>query len=238
MKSLINYHFATYFRTYKYIPPFSVFIMMLIINYTYVPNPILDSYSFTSIILFFIMGWFTITIFHAEDEGQRQITIMHAKSKKAYYITLVLVCILTGLILSITSVAYPIIFDAFSPGLQPSHIVIGLLAHFSLAVLSIALSSFFIRDLVKSSVNSWWGVISVLVGSLVIAVVKIQTLNIKLINWILPPLDYTLKIMSVDDQITSFSGKVYLQFGWIFIYSLILITIFIAVMQKKKSYYK
>jgi hypothetical protein len=234
MKGLIHYHFASYFRTHKYIPPVSVFIMMLIINYTYAPNPILDSYSFTSLVLFFIMGWVTITIMHAEDEGQKQITIMHAKNKREYYIALVINCAVVGLILSIVSVAYPVVFHAFKPGLYTVHLVIGFLAHFSLSVLSIALSLFFTRELVKSNVNSWWGVISILIVSLVIAVAKSEILIIKLLIWLLPPLHYSLEIMSVGDKITSVPAQVYGQFGWIFIYSLILITIFIAVIQKRR----
>jgi hypothetical protein len=233
MKGLMRYHLITYFRTYKYVPPLSVFIMMLVINYTYVPNPILDSYSYTSIMLFFIMGWFTITIFHAEDEGQKQITIMHAKNKKVYYISLLLNGTLTALILSIAAVAYPVVFHAFSPGLHTVHLVMGFLAHFSLAVLSIALSSFFTRGLVKDNVNSWWGVISILIGSLVMAVEKIEILKINLINWVLPPLRSSMEIMSVDDQNITFPLKVYGQFAWIFIYSLILMTIFIAILQKR-----
>ena len=234
MKGLIHYHFATYFRTHKYVPPVSVFIMMLIINYTYIPNPILDSYSFTSLVLFFIMGWITVTILHAEDEGQQQITIIHAKNKRGYYLALVINCAVVGLILSIAAVAYPVVFHAFTPGLHTVHILIGFLAHFSLAVLSIALSLFFTRALVKSNVNSWWGVISILVVSLVIAVAKADILKIKILNWLLPPLRYSLEIMSVGDKITSVPAQVYGQFGWIFIYSLILISIFIAVVPKSR----
>ncbi|MGD6964393.1 ABC transporter permease [Fictibacillus phosphorivorans] len=235
MKGLMRYHLITYFRTYKYVPPLSVFIMMLVINYTYVPNPILDSYSYTSIMLFFIIWWFTITIFHAEDEGQKQITIMHAKNKKVYYISLIFNCTLTALILSIAAVAYPVVFNAFSPGLHTVHLVMGFLAHFSLAVLSIALSSFFTRGLVKNNVNSWWGVISILIGSLVMAVEKIEIFKIKLISWVFPPLQYSMEIMSVDDKIISFPVRVYVQFVWIFVYSIILMIIFISVMEKRRS---
>lgn len=234
MKGLIYYHFANYFRTHKYVPPVSVFIMMLVINYTYIPNPILDSYSFTSLVLFFIMGWVTVTILHAEDEGLQQITIIHAKNKRGYYLALVINCAVAGLILSIAAVAYPVVFHAFKPGLLTVHIVIGFLAHFSLAILSIALSLFFTRVLVKSNVNSWWGVISILVVSLAVAVAKVDILKIKLLTWLLPPLRYSLEIMSVGDKITSIPAQAYGQFGWIFIYSLILITIFIAVVPKSE----
>ena len=233
MKGLIHYQFATYIRTHKYVPPVSVFIMMLVINYTYTPNPILDSYSFTSLMLFFVMGWVTITILHAEDEGQKQITVMHAKNKGAYYLSLVLNCALSGLILSIVAVAYPVVIHAFKPELHSVHIVIGFLAHFSLAILSIALSLFFTRELVKSNVNSWWGVISILIVSLVIAVLKADILKFKLLTWILPPLHYSLEIMSVGDQITSIPAEVFAQFTWILVYSIVLIVFFIATVQTK-----
>lgn len=233
MKGLISYHFSTYFRTYRYIPPFSVFIMMLVINYTYVPNPILNSYAYTSIMLFFIMGWFTITIFHAEDQGQKNITIMHLKNKKTYYIALEIVCLLISVVLSILAVLYPIAFNAFSPGLNKAHIAMGFLAHFSLAILSIALSSFFTRDLVRSHANTWWGVSSVLIGTLVIAVAKIEILQF--ISWITPPLRYCLEMMSIDDnQIKVFPIQAYGKFGWIILYSLFLLSIFIASAQKKR----
>ncbi|WP_188615650.1 ABC transporter permease [Lysinibacillus alkalisoli] len=234
MKGLIHYFFANYFRTYKYVPPVSIFIIILVINYSYTPNPIMSSYSFTSLMLFFIMGWVVITIFHMEDKNQKEITIMHAKSIREYYLALVINCIIVGLLFSILAVAYPIIFNFFSPDLRIAHIVIGFFAHFSLSLLSIALSLFFTREFVKNDINTWWGVISILVISLVLAVANIDILKIKLINWFLPPLRYSLDIMSIDDEVIHLSGQIYREFGWVFIYSLILISIYIAIVQKRR----
>lgn len=234
MKGLIHYFFATYIRSHRYVPPVSLFIMMLIINYTYVPNPIMDSYSFTALLLFFIMGWVTITIVHAEDEGQKQITLMHTKNKRNYYYALIINCMVVGLFLSMIAVAYPLMMNAFTSELHLIHIVCGFLAHFSLATLSMALSIFFTRELVKSNINSWWGVISILVITLVLAGAKGDILKIKLINWLVPPLRRSFEIMGVGDDISSIPPQVYGQFGWIFIYSVILMMIFIAIVQKKR----
>jgi len=52
MKGLLHYHFHNYLRSHRYIPPLSLYILSLVINYTYTPNPILDSYSFTSLLLY------------------------------------------------------------------------------------------------------------------------------------------------------------------------------------------
>ena len=237
MKGLVVYQFVTYIRSHKYIPPVSVFIMLLVINYTYVPNPIMDSYSFTSILLFFVIGWVTISLFHSEDEGQKQITIIHAKNIREYYLALVINCTLVAFFLSVVAVAYPIIFQAFTPGLHPVHIVKGFLAHFSLTFLSIALSIFFTRELVKNHINSWWGVISILIGSLVSAILTEANIkNLTVLYWILPPLHYSFKIMSVDDHIISISTEVYGYFVWIFIYSMMLTTLFLVIVQKKRSF--
>ena len=235
MKGLIHYFFTTYIRTHRYVPPVTLFIMMLIINYTYIPNPIMDSYSFTSLLLFFIMGRVTITIVHAEDEGQKQITLIHSKNKRNYYFALIINCIIVGFILSIIAVAYPLVINAFTPELHVIHILFGFLAHFSIATLSIALSIFFTRELVKTNINSWWGVVSILVFTLVLPIVKEKFFNIELINWFMPPLRFTLEIMSVGDDITSISKLAYWQFGWIFIYSAILMVIFTIIVQREIS---
>ena len=232
MKGLIHYIFATYIRTHRYVPPVSLFIMMLIINYTYIPNPIMDSYSFTALLLFFIMGWVTITVVHAEDEGQKQITFIHAKNRWNYYFALIINCMVVGLILSLIAVVYPIVINAFKTELHIIHIVCGFLAHFSLATLSIALSLFFTRELVQSNTNSWWGVISILVITLVLAVAKVEALKIQLISWLVPPLRFSLEIMSGGDDIASIPAYAYWQFGWIFLYSFILMMIFITIAQK------
>jgi len=179
------------------------------------------------------MGWFTITVLHAEDGVQKQITTLHTKKKKRYYLALIINCAIIGLILSLIAVAYPIVFHSFGPKVQIIHIVTGLLAHFSLAVLSISLSLFFTRDLVKTHVNSWWGVTGILIASLAMAVAQTKILSIKLLAWLLPPIRYVLEITMVDDKITQLPATVYIQFGWIFIYSLILMIIYIAIVSKR-----
>lgn len=235
MKGLIHYLFVTYIRTRKYVPPVSLFIMMIIINYTYIPNPIMDSYSFTALLLFFVMGWVTITVVHAEDEGQKQITLIHVKNKWNYSFALIINCLVVALTLSIIAVAYPIVIHAFTAELHFAHILCGLLAHVSLATLSMALSLFFTRDLVKTNTNSWWGVISILVITLVLAGVKVQSLKIGIISWLIPPLRFSLEIMSVGDDIASIPMYAYWQFGWIFLYSGILIITFIMTVQRRYS---
>ncbi|WP_342442842.1 ABC transporter permease [Lysinibacillus sp. FSL K6-0057] len=235
MISLMRYQLSNYARTYQYVPPFSIFILCLVVNYTFVPNPILDSFSFTSIVIFFLMGWFTITLFHSEDEGQKVITILHANGSTRYNISLFIICMLIALCLSMISVIYPTVIHAFAEEPSFLHLSLGFLAHFSLAFLGMALSAMFTRELVKSKQNTWWGVISVLLFAVVIATLKDSILHIKGIIWFLPPLYLSLEMMTIGDQIKSIPSKFYWQFIWILVYAIFIIYLFFFLSKLKKN---
>ncbi|MFJ7406806.1 MULTISPECIES: ABC transporter permease [unclassified Lysinibacillus] len=232
MISLLHYQLINYLRTYKYIPPFFIFILCMVVNYAFVPNPILDSFSFTSTLLFLLMGWFTVTIFHAEDEGQKVITILHSKGQKPYFWALYLICIAIGFCLSWVSVMYPIMIDAFGERPRPVHIVLGFLAHFSLSILAIGLSALFTRELVKNKQNSWWGVLSMLIIS--IAIVSLKN-EIKGLIWLFPPVHLSLEMMSSEDSLQSIPAVFYWQFIWIFVYSLLVIWLYFFILTRKKK---
>ncbi|WP_423479094.1 hypothetical protein [Priestia megaterium] len=92
MGALIRYHFITYIKSYRYIPPLALYIISLCMNYTYRPNPVLDSFFNTALFLFFLTTWFTMSLFHAEDSSQEVITKLHVGKKEqvlyeqAYYL--------------------------------------------------------------------------------------------------------------------------------------------------------
>ncbi|MGM9948866.1 MAG: ABC transporter permease, partial [Lysinibacillus sp.] len=217
MKGLLHYQFVSYLRSYQYIPPFSLFIIFLIVNYTYTPNPILDSYSFTSLILFFLMGWFTVTIFHVEEKGQKQITSLHAQSLGRYYASLYILAALIGLFLSLVAVSYPIVIGAFGGETRPLHIVMGFLSHFSLAFLSIGLSAIFTREIVKNKMNTWWGILSILVISLSLATFKSSFLQIKGLIWLVPPVYLPLEMMTSEDGMPFIPDIFYWKFCFVFL---------------------
>jgi len=231
LKGLLQYHAAYYIRSFKGIPPISLFILAIAVDYAYTPNPILDSYSFTSLVIFFVMGWITVTVFHAEDAGQKHITLLHAKSRITYYVSLYFICMVIGFLLSVAAVMYPIIVGAFGVPVTWVHLVMGLLAHFSLAVLSISLSIVFTRIFVKNGANTWWGVLSILLVSVVIASLKSKILYLKGIIWLFPPVHLSLHIMGASDALESIPLALLLKFGWIFLYGLLwfwIILMFVA----------
>jgi hypothetical protein len=181
------------------------------------------------------MGWFTVTVFHAEDEGQKVITLLHCKRSREYYIALFIICALIGLCLSFVSVAYPIVFDMFGGKTRPLHVVIGMMAHFSLSILAIALSAMFTRDLVKNKGNTWWGVLSILIVSVAITSFKSTIMQVKGLIWLFPPVHLSLEMMGSDDRIKSIPSLFYFQFGWIFLYGILWIGLFFVMLKRKST---
>lgn len=235
MKGLLHYQFINYVRSYRYVPPLSLYVISLIVNYTYTPNPILDSYALTSLYLFFVMGWFTVTLFHAEDEGQKQLTLLHARNSRVYYMALFVIVALIGFVLSFVSVVYPIIIDAFGAKTRLIHIVLGFLSHFGLVILAITLSAIFTRDLVNNRQNTWWGVLSILLISVVIVSIKSIILQVPGIIWLLPPVHLLFEMMSSEDGIETIPVTFYLKFGWVFLYGFLCMELFFFLMKRRRS---
>ncbi|MCA1060445.1 ABC transporter permease [Rossellomorea aquimaris] len=230
MNALIRYHVIHYLRSFTFIPPLTIFIFTLMLNYTYKPNPIYDSYSFTSLALFFMMGWFTVTVFHSEDQGQKEITLLHTGSQWKYHLALYIVCVMIALLLSLVSVLYPIVCHAFGNEIDPSHFILGFLSHFCLAILSIGLSTIFTRELVRHSLNTWWGVLSVLILSLAASAFP----DAGLLDWLYPPVELSLTMMSISDGVTFIPVRFYWEYGWIMLYGFLFVGIYFVMMKKKR----
>jgi len=235
MIALLRYYSSYYLRSFKGIPPLSLFVLAVAVNYAYTPNPILDSYAFTSLLLFFVMGWVTMTVLHIEDARQQQITLLHAGNPRTYYAAHFLLCMAIGLFLSVFAVVYPIVFNGFGVKTTFVHIVLGILSHLSLAMLSTALSAWFTREWVANKANTWWGILSVLIFSVAIASVKSKLLVWQLLLWLLPPVHLCLKIMGADDGLAKIPLVFILQFGWIMLYSLLGILAFLIAVRHRHT---
>ncbi|MFP3472618.1 hypothetical protein R0J90_21420, partial [Micrococcus sp. SIMBA_144] len=55
-----------------------------------------------------------------EDKGQKEITLLHAGSRWKYHLALYVICVMIALLLSLVSVMYPIVFQAFGNEIDSS----------------------------------------------------------------------------------------------------------------------
>lgn len=103
MRALISYYVLDYIKSYRYVPPLSIYVITLLVNYTYRPNPVLSSMAVTAVYLFLLMAWFTLSFFHTEDPTQQQLTTLHAKNKSKMFLSKYMTMFLCVIVLSTVS---------------------------------------------------------------------------------------------------------------------------------------
>lgn len=233
MKSLIVYHLRDYLRSYNYIPPICVYIITLVANYTYRPNPMLSSYGVTAIYLYFIVAWITISFFHTEDPVQQKLTILHAKSKTKYFMSKYFTAFLMVFVLSLVSVCYPIVANMFGSPITAWKLMIGILTHVLLGILAVSISVLFTRNLVEKSSTSWLGVMFALVVTIASVGVKEVLPGIwKNIILILPPVPELSGLMG--ESVPSF--EIFFVYIWLCVYTFVLIILFLFMKNRRDDH--
>ncbi|KAA9023974.1 hypothetical protein [Niallia endozanthoxylica] len=73
MTYFVIYQLIGFIRSLKFIPPTVFFLTWIFILYAYNNAPILSSYGVSSIALYLVMTWITMTIFTLEADSEKHI---------------------------------------------------------------------------------------------------------------------------------------------------------------------
>lgn len=234
MWSLIRYTLISLIKSYKYVPPLTVYVITLVMVYDYRPNPIFNSYMLTSILLYLIMTWITITIFNGEDIVQQQITVFHANSLLKYFFSKYVSTLIIGSLLSILSTLYPIIFNEFNSEVSAFHVLLGLLTHLCLTYLSICIAALFSRGMISHASNQWLGLL--LTDTIFLALPALRSYLPEAIFILFPPITGIMQLTGINDNLNNFSDTFFFNYFWAFLYGLPLIFIFYIIVRTKRKY--
>mgnify|MGYP000870724695 CR=1 FL=1 len=230
MAHLIYYYFTYYLRSYRYFPPVATYLVFIIIFYTYRPNPTIDSYTVTATGLYYIIAWLSLGFFAIEDSIQHQLTLIHSKSYLQNYIAKIMTLFLIATGLTLFSFLYPIAFNLLDEPLTIKVGTLSLLHHLLVALLGIALASFFQRDIVKSVITSIGGLTLVLVASHVyIAFTPFIPKQIDFLFYLFPPAYKMVEVLMNWNGTTLelalflpfFQSAIYIAFLFLFSYFLL-----------------
>ncbi|NBJ71181.1 MULTISPECIES: hypothetical protein [Clostridia] len=233
MKALIVYHLIAYMKSYNYVPPMSIFIMILVVNYSIYPNPVLASYGMTAIYLYIIAAWISLRFFHTEDMIQQQVTILHAGNDRKYFCSMYLAAGCIVVLLAFISIVYPIVFRMFSKQVTLQELGIGFATHCLLGMVAIALSGVFSRAIIANKINSWLGISLMLLVS--IASLGLEQLipgYWKYILFVLPPVS-ELALLMRDPLDLHGIFRVYL---WTMAYTGVVVAVFFIIYRRKKKF--
>lgn len=233
MIDLIKYTLQDFFRSQKYFPPISTFIIVIFVFYTYTPNPVVDSYAVTALVVYVISAWISVSMLALDPPIQRQLMILHIGSSYRYYLAKIISIWLISILLAIYAFVYPIIFNMFNESVTFTVGFMSILNHILLATLGIMLASLFSKGVMESTVNSYGGLALALILSIAaIGIQKLLPASLENMVWLLPPALMT-HVSLLDWTGESISQLELIPFLWIFLYSLILLVTFLSLSKQK-----
>jgi len=229
---LLIYLLRNYNRSYRFIPPLFTYLIFIGIFYAYKPNPVMGSFAVTAVLSFIVTAWICYSFMQSESSVQEEITLLHLRNPAKYYIGLLMAIVLMSIILLIVAMAYPIVGDFFDRPVGIVDIIVGLLSHLGLSFLGIAIAIFFTGKFVSKP--------SVAIGSILVVIILSFCQGaianelgpaLEWITWILPPTFYIMNLLMNYDTYTE--GEIVLLLAAPYVYSLIILTIYVQIMKRK-----
>jgi len=202
LKAFIRYQLISYIRSLKIIPPGVIFLAWVFILYAYKNAPILSSYAVSSIALYLMMTWNTMSIFTMEEENEKHILFTHLTSKGRFLAGKWIALLIIMFILTLFAILYPLATGSFLGEMTVGKYGMAFYSHLILGVFGILVGTLFTATTLSLKKYAWLSAVFVIVASLA-SKSLIETLPfLKWILWIFPPvfkvIEYMEDAKSVD----------------------------------------
>lgn len=232
--SLLIYLIRNYSRSYRFIPPLFTYLIFIGMFYTYRPNPVMGSFAVTAVVSFIVTAWISYSFMQTESLIQEEITLLHLRNPAKYYIGLIASILLISLILLVVSMAYPMIGNKFDRPVVTEDIIVGVLSHLGMSFLGAAIAVFFNSKFVPRPSLAIGGILFVIILSFCQGSIASQlSPSLEWITWLIPPAFHSMNLLMNYDSYSG-GGMIWLLMVP-FIYSFILITIFVQWMKRRYS---
>ncbi|PTK39315.1 hypothetical protein BUZ46_02885 [Staphylococcus hominis] len=214
----IYYFFKNTIRSYKFIAPYSVFVLIVVILYYYSGQPALSSFGTTSMLLLFISIWLNLITFDLESVEELQLLLTQL-GRSLYLTSKLIFNFLLTIPLIIFAITYPLVSLRFEHLPSLTEILIGIHAHIIISITAIILTALFKYSNFLSRKYSW--LLLILISLL--AILKSNIIKeipiFKYISFVLPPISEILNYLSQSS--TSMINTHFLIINlWYYIYIL------------------
>ncbi|MFD2747523.1 hypothetical protein ACFSTH_14640 [Paenibacillus yanchengensis] len=220
-------------RSYRYGPSTFVFIIGIILFYSVVPNPVMDSYAFTTMFLFIISAVLCYTFMDMETSSQESVTMLHSRSLLKLYFAKLLYIWLFTIPLALYAVLFPLLFHKFDRNPSVEELGFAFLAHAASSWLGVTLACWFSSKFIRSRVMSF-----LTLSVVIIITISVQGIenrlseSMKNVVVLLPPLNNTIKVLMSFDSAILFTKVVAIAAS--LLYGTILAVLFLFVLHKRK----
>lgn len=233
MISLFSFLHTCFMRSYRYGPPTFVFILGIIFVYSVVPNPVMESYAFSTSFLFIVSCVLCYAIIDIETPNQESVTILHSGSFFILYLSKLLYSWIFTIPLALYAVLFPAIFHKFDRNPSFEELFMSFLYHLSITWLGVSLACWFSSKFIRSRLSSF-----LMLSLLIVITFSVSPLEnllperLKYAIFLLPPLDKTINVLSYYDDATPFLKMS--AIGAPLFYGIIIGALFLFVLNKRK----
>jgi hypothetical protein len=233
MTSLISFLHTCFIRSYRYGPPTFVFFIGIIFVYSVIPNPVMESYAFSSAFLFVISTSICYILIDIETANQESVTMLHCRSLIKLYIAKLLYSWIFTIPLALYAVLFPAIFHKFDRNPTLDELMMSFLYHAALSWLGVSLACWFCSKFIRSRLMSFLMLnFIVIITFCVQAIQNLLTERLKPVIALLPPLNKTLHVLMNYDTVSLYT-KIS-AIGASLIYGFMLTVLFLFLLHKRK----
>jgi len=234
MKALISYLHTCFIRSYRFGPPSFIFLAGIVFVYSVVPNPVMESYSFSVSLLFVITTMLSYSIIDNESVNQEAITMIHAGNIVTLYLSKMLYSWLFTVPFAVFAVLYPAIFQKFDRAPSIAELLMSFLYHLSASWLAVAMACWFCTKFIRSRLTSF-----LLLSLLVVVAFSSQSIE----NFLPGALQYAMLIVPpiyrIMDILYHYESEAlvmkWMPIGAALLYSAVSIVAFLAVLMRRKQ---
>lgn len=116
ISNLVRYQLELYFKGSRFVMPFVVMTAFLFTLYSVKPVDIVDGFSVTCYLVFFIMVWIGQGLVSSENTVMEQIQLLRVKRDWVYYLGQVVFLFVLGLMADVFCLALPFVLNLVNHG--------------------------------------------------------------------------------------------------------------------------
>lgn len=233
MIALLSFLHSCFLRSYRYGPPLAVFGIGIAFVYSVVPNPVMESYAFSSAFLFAVASAIGYMIVDLETGNQEMITLRHAGGAVPLYTAKWLYAWLFTLPMALYAVLYPALLGRFDRFPEWHELGYALLAHIAVSWLAVAVSFWFSSKLIASRLLSFLALALAVIASFgSYAIAGVLPKGLDGLTLLLPPVNRIISLLGRFD--TAGAGLKWGSAAACFVYGGILGALFLLQIRKRK----
>ncbi|OCB00566.1 hypothetical protein [Clostridium beijerinckii] len=227
--SVLKYNFKMYMKSHKYIMPFFIFIIYMVMSYSIRLLDIVGSMVSSAAFLFALMTWSGFTYYSNIELIAEEVLILKLKSHTRYWISKIIFMGVVGAFFSILSVGLPIIYNlicnVFKYPVTFSDIFVSFIIHMFLSIIGALIGMLLQPRIISNRKMAILGAIFIVLMSIIKGPVINEVPYSKYVMWIFPPINEvsTAYLNLMHFNIANLIMPLIIMIIYIFIESFILI---------------